>query len=134
MLALNYIVAILGMLFGAVQDIRKREVSDWLNYSLIAFGIGFGVIKSLLDSDVFVFFGMLLGLAAGVAIGFAMYYLGQWGGGDSKMIMGLGAIIGLNIWQSDFFLPTFLINAVLFGAVYGVLWSIAAAVKNRKAF
>ena len=64
-----------------------------------------------------------------------MFYMGQWGGGDSKMIMGLGAAIGINVGSfSSEFLFGFLINALFAGAIYGLLWSFYLAYKNRQKF
>jgi hypothetical protein len=63
-----------------------------------------------------------------------MFYTGQWGGGDSKILMGLGAVIGVDFISRNFFLGHFLTNALLIGALYGILWSFFAIIKNRKKF
>jgi len=62
-----------------------------------------------------------------------MFYLGQWGGGDSKMIMGLGALIGLELSIKSFLLGLF-INILLIGSIYGLIWSIILARKNKNRF
>ena len=62
-----------------------------------------------------------------------MFYAGQWGGGDSKMLMGLGAMIGINFEGSQF-LFGFLINALIIGAFYGIFWSFYLALRDKKAF
>jgi hypothetical protein len=62
-----------------------------------------------------------------------MYRLGQWGGGDSKMIMGLGALIGLELNINNFLLG-FFINIMLVGSIYGIIWSTILAIKNKKEF
>ena len=62
-----------------------------------------------------------------------MFYAGQWGGGDSKMLMGLGALLGLE-FRLDSFLITLLINILILGALYGLLWSIWLAMKNSRKF
>ena len=64
-----------------------------------------------------------------------MFYTGQWGGGDSKMLMGLGAMIGFDVFSiKSQFLAGFFINALFAGAAYGLLWSIYLAFRNRKKF
>ena len=75
----------------------------------------------------------LVGLLIAFCIAYFMFDAGQWGGGDSKMIMGLGAMIGID-FSKGMFLFGFFINALLAGAGYGLLWSIILAVKNRKKF
>ena len=64
-----------------------------------------------------------------------MFYSAQWGGGDSKLLMGLGAVIGLNFNFSEMpFLLVFWINIILMGAIYGLFWSFVVAFKNKKKF
>ena len=51
------------------------------------------------------------------------------------MLMGLGAIIGINIFSiKSEFLTGFFINILFAGAAYGLLWSVYLALKNRKKF
>ena len=49
----------------------------------------------------------LFGLIVFVVVGYIMFYAGQWGGGDSKLLMGLGALIGLKLTLNP--LPVLLI-------------------------
>jgi len=62
-----------------------------------------------------------------------MFYTAQWGGGDAKLFMGLGAMLGLQFTIHSF-IVSFLINTMLIGAAYGFVWMIASAVRNRKKF
>ncbi|MEM4397852.1 MAG: hypothetical protein QW757_04485, partial [Candidatus Woesearchaeota archaeon] len=74
-------------------------------------------------------------------IGTLLYYTGQWGGGDSKILFGLGSLFGLNysfnflqiseIFLNDFFIK-FLINVFFLGAIYGILWILFLSLKNYK--
>src|SRR3989338_8374828 len=51
------------------------------------------------------------------------------------MLMGLGAMIGIDVsFKSSQFLLWFFVNALFACAVYGLLWSIYLAFKNRKRF
>lgn len=64
-----------------------------------------------------------------------MFYAGQWGGGDSKILMGIGAMLGIDLSAiSQQFLFGFFINALFAGAVYGLLWSIFLVFKNKEKF
>ena len=129
------VICLIGLVIGTITDIKTREVPDWINYFLIAAGVGLNLIFSIVYWEWSFIINSLAGFLAFFILALAMFYAGQWGGGDSKMIMGLGALIGLGIFSRQFpFLISFLINMLLAGAVYGIVWSLILAVKNRKKF
>ncbi|MFO8016935.1 MAG: A24 family peptidase [Candidatus Woesearchaeota archaeon] len=127
------LVVLAVLLAGAYTDIRTREVPDWLNYGLISIGLGVRLIYSLATFEWAYIFEGILGFVAFLVLAYVMFYAGQWGGGDAKMIMGLGAVFGLRLDPSDFTV-SFLINVFLVGAVYGLIWSAALAIRNWKSF
>ncbi len=130
-------LGLIGLLFGSVTDIRKREVPDWMNYSLIAAGIGIRLINGLVGNDPSYFTSGLIGLAIMFAIGNIMYYTRQWGGGDAKLLIALGAIFATRPYfiETNYpFLLILFINIIFFGAIYGVLYGLFLAMKNRKEF
>ncbi len=128
-----FTVALIATSIAAYTDIRTREVPDWLNYSLIPIGLGLRGIYSLYHGRWEYILDGLLGLAVLFGFAYLMFYSGQWGGGDSKYIMGMGALLGIHIAPDDFTIG-FLINTFLIGALYGLLWSVIVAVKNRTKF
>lgn len=130
-------VGLVALIIASLSDIKTREVPDWLNYSLVAFAIGSALILSLYHGYSHIIINSLLGLGVGVIIGLFMFYTGQWGGGDSKLIMGLSALIGLSL--SDFgttipILFVFVLNILLVGALYGLIFSFVKALLNFKDF
>jgi Flp pilus assembly protein protease CpaA len=140
MISFGYVgfgVGLLALIAASIFDIKTREVPDWLNFSLIAFVIGNSLILSIYHGYPHVFFDTLLGLAVGLGIGLLMFYTGQWGGGDSKLIIGLSGLIGFSFSELRQGIPLFLIfliNILLVGAVYGLGFSIIKAVVNFKHF
>jgi hypothetical protein len=145
---MNYIIFIIGLvalIIGSITDLRKREVPDWLNYGLMFVGIGVSLLFSIIYSDYHIILGSITGFLLMFLLGSLMFYTGQWGGGDSKMLMGLGALLGLPIifplrsllyfWKFDLpLLFIFIIYVMVVGAFYGLLWSIGLAIIHRKAF
>jgi len=128
-------IAFIGLLVGTYTDIKTREVPDWVNYGLIGTGFGLALLYSFIFLNWDYFFNSLVGFVAFFLVAVFMFYSGQWGGGDSKMIMALGALIGLDISFKGFpFLVGFFINALLIGAVYGIIWTIVLAVKHKNKF
>jgi len=127
------VIIISALLIASYTDIKRREVPDWLSYGLIFVGLGLRLIYSL---AVWEFSYIIYGLAGfGIMLAFAlvMFYAGQWGGGDSKVLMGLGALIGLE-FSAGSFLVSFFLNSLIVGAFYGLVWSILAAFANFNKF
>lgn len=129
------VIAAIILIIGTFTDIRKREVPDWISFAGIFAGIGIRLLYSAVTFDwMFVVYGAA-GLAIFVGIGYMMFYAGQWGGGDAKILMGIGALIGFDFTFSQFpLIIIFLINALLVGAIYGLLFSIGLSIKNKKKF
>ncbi len=132
------IICLIALIVGMITYFKTREVPDWLNFSLIFSGIGINLIATIMYSNWSFIINSLAGLAFGVVIALIMFYGGQWGGGDSKMIMGLGALLGLNISKFQLlpifnsFFVSFFVNMLLIGSIYGLIWISVLAVKNRK--
>jgi Flp pilus assembly protein protease CpaA len=120
-------IALIILLIGSFTDFKTREVPDWVNFSGIIAGLGIRSIYSAATMDSSAGFGVFLAVALG------MFYMGQWGGGDSKMLMGMGALIGLEM-RPDSLLVAFFINMLIIGAAYGIVWSVFLAVRHRKKF
>lgn len=137
------IIGITALIIGTITDIKTREVPDWLNFSIIAAGLGLRLLYSIITNDWKFFLYGLIGFAIFMGIAFAMFYAGQWGGGDSKLLMGLGALFGtypaiLLKWFSPniqySFILAFVINLLFVGAMYGLTWSLVLSIKNWKKF
>lgn len=132
------ILALVWMTFAVIQDLRTREVSNWLNFSLIVFAIGFRFFYSLFSSplDFSFFYSGLIGLGIFFVLGNLFYYSRVFGGGDAKLLISLGAILPLNLsFQENIWTFTeFLLIFLFVGSVYGLCWSVYLAVKNSKKF
>ncbi|MFH1072753.1 MAG: prepilin peptidase [Nanoarchaeota archaeon] len=137
---LSWIIGCIGLLIAAYTDIKTREVPDWLNYSLIGFGILSSALYSVIFWNAWYVIGSVVGLVICLIIAYAMFYTGQWGGGDSKIIIAMGALFGLHPLHIALaygripFLIDFFINILLAGAVYGIVWSILLAVRKKDRF
>ncbi|MCR4327361.1 MAG: prepilin peptidase [Nanoarchaeota archaeon] len=125
------------ILFATISDIKTREIPNWLNFSLIAFALGFRFFYSLFNlSDFSLFLQGLIGLAIFFILGNLFYYGRMFAGGDKKLMIALGAVLPV--------FPTFSENMNLFlvfflffffaGAIYGIFGSIFIALKNFKVF
>ena len=130
-----YSLSFIALLIGSLSDLKTREVPDWVNYGLIISGIVLNLLFSAIYSNASFIINSIIGLAIFFGIAYIMFYAGQWGGGDSKILMGLGAMIGINLSSiTRQFLLGFFINSLFFGAIYGLLWSILLVLRNRQKF
>lgn len=122
---------------GSIFDLKTFEVPDWLSYSLMVVGIGLRLIYSLaIWNFSFILYG-ILGLVIMIGLGFAMYYGKQWGGGDCKLLMGVGALFGSSPSFLDLewpFLLVLLLNILIVGGIYGMIWSLILMINNYKRF
>lgn len=125
-------IAVFYLAAASISDIRTREVPDWMSYSLITIALSARTIYSLSIQNYAYIISGLLGFGIFFLVACIMYYTKQWGGGDSKLLMGLGALFGTwpisasqNVhWPFQIPFPhllTILINILLAGAVYGLI-------------
>ncbi|HYD03710.1 MAG TPA: A24 family peptidase [Alphaproteobacteria bacterium] len=138
MILIAFIIAFIALVIASITDLKKREVPDYISYGLMFTAFAISIIYSVVNYEYTYFAQALMGFVIGLIIAYSMFYLGQWGGGDSKLIMGLGAILGFNVFRMfgeyNFTLLILLANIILFGALYGLAWSIFLAIKKRKIF
>ena len=126
-------VGIVGLVAASVSDIKTKEVPDWISYSMIFSGIFLRLIFSAKTFIWSFFFIGLLGFFSMLLLGNLMYYTKQWGGGDTKIMMGIGALFA-TINEQNLFLLNLIINLLIVGAIYGIVWSIILAIKNKDKF
>lgn len=130
------VIGVCWVLAACFSDIRTREVPDWLNFSLISLGLGVRLVYSLVYSDWNFFLYGLMGFFAAFVFGMLFYYAHVWGGGDSKLLMGLGAVFATAPFFVSSKLPFFVVmltNILVFGAIYGLMWALYLFVVNYKA-
>ncbi|MGB9748630.1 MAG: A24 family peptidase [Candidatus Woesearchaeota archaeon] len=137
--AINLFVLILA----STTDIKNREVPDWLNYGLVISAFIINIIYSLLTKSFIPIISSLIGFVFFLIISLGMFYTGQWGGGDTKLLIGIGALLGFEIKNLNYilsfffekqFLTDFFINLLCVGAVYGTVYSLILVFKNKRKF
>ena len=135
-------ISLIALILGSITDIKKREVPDFLNFSLIAIGLSLGSIISLIQWSIWPILSSVSGFIFAYLLSALMYYTGQWGGGDAKMLMGLGALYGVSFFGPESFITTsqipifftIIITILFAGAVYSVLYLFGLIFFNWKKF
>jgi prepilin peptidase CpaA len=87
---MTFVPLIALLITAAVIDIRQRRIPNWLTFGLLFSG----VLTSAIFSQPLVWSDSLKGIAAGFAVPFVLYALGALGGGDVKLMAGVGAWVG----------------------------------------
>jgi len=128
-------IGILWTIFAVVQDLKKKEVANWLNFSLIAIALAYRAFYSIHVSDYWFFVYGLIGFAVFYIFGMIFYYGRVFAGGDAKLLMGFGALIPISslngIWTES---VGFILVLFLGGAVYSLIYSFGLAIKNKEKF
>ncbi|MBU2523248.1 MAG: A24 family peptidase [Nanoarchaeota archaeon] len=119
------VVAVVWLFAASFTDLKKREVSDWLSFSLIAIALSIRSAESIIQWDPVPILTSLSGLVVFFIIAMAMYYGKLFAGGDVKLLTALGAVI------PSF---SFLSNILIAGSVYGLVYSLVLALINFKDF
>ena len=131
-----FVLAFIWIAFAVVQDLKKREISNWLNFSLIIFALVFRFFYSVFSENFNFFFQGLIGFGIFLVLGNIFYYGRVFAGGDAKLMIALGAVLPFsNIFLDNLkIFILFLILFLFFGAFYGLIWSVVLTCKNFRNF
>jgi prepilin peptidase CpaA len=106
-----YLIALLAVAAATVVDLRRREIPNWISAGLLVVAL----VASLWGSVPPHWSERVLGLALASALTLPLFARGVLGGGDVKLFMALGAILG---WKAS--IP-FLIATGLAGGLIGLV-------------
>ncbi|HKZ33794.1 MAG TPA: prepilin peptidase [Candidatus Nanoarchaeia archaeon] len=132
-----FALALVWIVFAVMQDLKTREIANWLNFSLIIFALGFRFFYSLFSAGNFNFFYQgLFGLGIFFVLGNLLYYGKMFAGGDAKLLIALGAVLPVSESFYDN-LEIFLLFFVAFlfvGAFYSIAVSLRLCIRNYGKF
>lgn len=130
-----FALAFVWIVFAVVQDLRTREISNWLNFSLIALVLAYRAFYSVLYKDFGFFLFGLLGVLLFVGLAYGLYYGRAFAGGDAKLLMGIGGIFPYHSFL-DLIYYGFGFVFVLFsvGAIYSLIYTSVLFSRNWNSF
>jgi len=117
------------LVIGSYTDIRWRIVPDWLSYSAIVAGFVVRLMYSIITVNWYPIVEGLVGFGIFFVLACVAFYTKVWGGGDSKVLMALGSLIGI-WWIPDHLMFALLTNFLLVGGLYGLGYFIVLGVAH----
>src|SRR4030042_2438436 len=122
------IIAFAGTLAAGIIDLKTTEIPDQIPYAMMGLGILLHLAESYLSwSYIPILYSMIAGLGF-LIFGFFMYYTGQWGGGDAKLLSGVGFLLPIlpTHFGASLFFPfalSYFFNVFFIGAIYMILYA-----------
>lgn len=130
-----YFLGFIAIIFAVVQDLRTREIANWLTFSLIAFTLAYRAIYSIYSSDFMFFIYGLFGVIVFVALGYFFYYSKVFAGGDAKLLFGLGAVFPYeSLLDYAYYGLGFILFLFTGGVIYTLVYSFFLVKKNFNSF
>ena len=130
-----FLIALVWILFAVVQDLRTREISNWLNFSLIAIVLAYRAFYSLSVGSYDFFVYGLFGILGFVFLGYLFYYAKIFAGGDAKLLFGLGGVLPIESFGDLLVLGGgFVMLLFLIGVLYTLIYTMFLVNSRWKEF
>lgn len=135
----NLFLIVLGLVWivGAVlQDLKRREVDNIWNFSLIGFALAYRFAVSIWGGNYLFVLNGLIGLLIFFVLGNLFYYSRLFAGGDAKLVMALGPVLTLSYdWIVNLkIFAIFILGFLVFGSIYALVYSFGLILVNLKKF
>jgi Flp pilus assembly protein protease CpaA len=128
-------VGLAWLVFAVVQDLRTREISNWLTFSLLAISLLYHAGYALFHNDISFFLFAVGGVALFVAIAYLLYYARAFAGGDAKLLMAIGGVLPFASFRDYLFVGLgFVLMLFAVGAVYSLVYTIFCVVPRWRVF
>ena len=130
-----FFLGLIWTIFAVWQDIKKREVANWLTFSLVGLGLAYRAFYSSFGGDwMFLVYGFL-GFGMFYVLAYAFYYGRVFAGGDAKLLMGYGVLLPYTSYLGVVMLGLgFVFLLFLIGAVWSLFYSIKIVSENLERF
>ena len=130
------IIALIWLLAATIQDFKKREIPNWLSFSLVIIGLSYWAFYSAIFFDLRPFLYGFFGFAIFFGLAELFYYSRVFAGGDAKLMMALGPILvsSSSFWGNIIFFGVFILLLLFVGGFYGLIYSLVLVFFDLKRF
>jgi hypothetical protein len=138
---ISLFVAFFGSSLAAIWDLKTTEIPDKIPHTMILIAIIIAFTRSFYEQTYVPLINSLVCGGLLFAFGFLLYYSGQWGGGDAKVLSAIGFLIPnmlKNSWFEKFFpfpfaeMVSYTVNVFFIGTFYMLFYSFVLALINKK--
>jgi Flp pilus assembly protein protease CpaA len=124
---------LIGIVVASLQDLKRREVDNWLNVFLLVASFVFVFYSAIFGNDVTIIFRAGFALVIMFAFMNLFYYGRVFAGGDAKLLVAMTAFfVGTTFYLTLTNIGIFLLFLMLSGSVYGLLYSFVLYSKDFK--
>ena len=123
----------IGIIVASLQDLKRREVDNWLNLFLLVAGFIFIFYKAIFESNIEIIFQAGFALVV-MFMFFNLFYYGRiFAGGDAKLLIAMTVFfIGASFSVTLINIGIFLLFLMLSGSIYGLIYSFVLYFKDMK--
>ena len=123
-----------GLIVATMQDLKRREVDDWLNLFLIVASFSFIFLRAVFEKEPLLVFQLGFSVTVMFILMNMFYYGHVFAGGDAKLLFAMTAFfIGVSFIETLINIGTFALFLMIAGSVYGLFYSLVLYFKNFKA-
>ena len=146
MLLIVILIASLILLLASIVDLKTGEIPEKFSLGLIVFACAVALTHTAFDWNTSHIMQAVFWGVVGLAVGYLLFYLGQWGGGDVKVLAGVGCLLGYidstgYMWPNGYFidyrlppLATYFIDMAFVSTPYVVAYTLVLGLLRPKAF
>lgn len=122
-----------GILIACFQDLKRREVDNWLNLFLGVSGLIYVLYMSIFTKSIDLAIYSMISFAIMFIVMNIFYYARVFAGGDAKLLFAMSPLfVGIGIFALLKNIGVFLILLMFSGSVYGLFYSGLVYSKNKK--
>lgn len=126
-----YYLCFFGILFASLQDLKKREVDNYLNFFLLTAGAVFILIYSAYEWNYWILLSGLVCFLVMFVLGNLFYYGRVFAGGDAKLLIAIFFLfISFSIKESLINMGFFILILLFAGGLWGLFYSIFLIFRN----
>jgi Flp pilus assembly protein protease CpaA len=124
-------VFLIGIIVASLQDLKRKEVDNWLNLFLLLVSFSFIFFRAIFERDGSIIFHAGFVLVMMFVVMNMFYYGRVFAGGDAKLLFAMAVFfVGATFYVTMVNLGIFILFLMFSGSVYGLVYSFVLYVKD----